>query len=297
VCCTTIESCASIGVSADRVDEFSTCEDGQVCRGTTCVEPPSSDAPLPDGPSPRCDPHAEFETYELVPGDGLNDPEQPVVRLSLSEDELVAYVDVDLDAGEVVMRASVRESLLDEFPTPVEAAELDDIYEGPGRETNGWTTSNGLALYFQRNGAPFVSTRLATGQAFDEGNPVTVGGAALSSFVQLSADGQTIYWRHTDNRLWSAALLSGLTGFGQGVDTSVDVEMIGRVSADELTLYYVLSGAMRRAIRSQTGFPFQGGVVIAGFPAAVSPLFVTADHCLLYYRGADERLYVARRGS
>jgi hypothetical protein len=303
VCCATVDECASIGIAADQVDEFSQCDDGRVCLDLHCVvgSDAASDAMQADaGPQGRCDPTAAFTTPVEVPN--INSADQEL-SFSMTDNELLAFITSDNGTITRLLTAT-RASSDDDLSIPATDAKLAAIVAGVGTESDLWPADSGRLLYFRRQGQVQVATRATIDDEFSAGSPVLVDGAALpTDFKQVAADGQVLYSVDPNDgfKLYAATRDGGPDAFGPSVVVSLVGMISPIVSSDGLRVYYVpaIGGDdIVQSTRGATSVPFDAGSVIPALGAAQNeaPYFVTADDCLLYFRDSGN-IWVSRRGS
>lgn len=291
VCCTTVEECASIGIAADQVDEFSQCDDGRVCLDFHCaaVGDAAPDAVRVDAPPQgRCDPTTPFTTPTEVPNVNSADQE---LSFSMTENELLAFITSDNGSITRLLTAT-RASPDDELSIPAIDPKLAAIVAGAGTEDHPWPADSGRLLYFRRQGQLQVAMRPTVDDEFSAGQPVLVDGAPLATnFAQVSSDGQVLYSVDPDDasKLYAATRDGAPDSFGPSVVASLVGMVNPIVSSDQLRAYYVPAAGgddIVESIRGSTSVPFDTGTVVSALSAAQneSAFFVTEDDCLLYFK-------------
>jgi hypothetical protein len=274
--------------------------------------PIGGDGPLRgDASAGRCDPAAAFGTPVHVPGINSAFDES---GLSLTGDELTAFVTRTIQGSTQVLRMATRASIEDELSAadtdPVLAAINDEV----GDEYGASTSRDGLLLYFHRQDASTigveVSGRGSATQAFGVSRTLTADGSLLVNALtpHLSVDGQTLYWLDIARfRLHQAQRGSQHWSFSGTRDaSSLDNIYTPVLSADELTLYSSngTGDDVLISTRADRNGTFGGGVPLAGVNSAADdwPVFLTDDGCLLYLASArpgglgGTDLWVAQRG-
>jgi hypothetical protein len=263
-----------------------------------------------DATPARCNPSSDFGTPALVAGVNSTFDEY---GMSLTRDELIAFVG-RYPPGDAALRMTSRASITDDFGPVVEDL-LVAINNVSGSEYSAAPTADGLILYFHRQNAMGigieVSTRASTTSAFAASSGVTVDGPGLDDALTpfISSDGQTLYWLDFSVFRLHAATRGGTPAiFNNARDASTIDNVYNPVlSADELTLYSSngMGDDVLVATRADRNTPFGAGTPVNNInsPADDWPVYVTADHCVMYLAsnragglgGTD--IWVAQRGN
>jgi hypothetical protein len=270
--------------------------------------PPTTDAQ----PGGRCDPAAPFQAPTLVPGINTSFDE---TGLSLTRDELVAFVGRTIQGSDQLLRVATRASISGDFSPATTDPMLAALNKEAGSEYGATTSADGLLLYFRRQAASVIGIELATRpdprQPFAASQPVSVDRSTLVDALtpHLSTDGQTLYWLDfAVFRLHQAQRNNQPSSFAGARDaSSIDNVYNPVLSADETTLYWSngMGDDILVSTRADRGGTFGTGAPLDGVNSADDdwPVFLTEDGCTLYLAssrpgglgGMD--IWVARRGS
>lgn len=270
--------------------------------------PPTTDAP----PGGRCNPAAPFQAPTLVTAINTAFDE---TGLSLTRDELLAFVGRTIQGSDQLLRMATRTSAGGDFSAATTDPMLAALNQEPGSEYGATTSADGLLLYFHRQAASVIGIEVATRtdarQPFAASQGVSVDGSALVDALtpHLSTDGQTLYWLDIATfRLHQARrgrLPSSFIGARDA--SSIDNVYNPVLSADETTLYWSngMGDDILFSTRADRNGTFGAGAPLDGVNSAADdwPVFVTDDGCALYLAssrpgglgGTD--IWVARRGT
>jgi hypothetical protein len=269
--------------------------------------PPTTDAP----PEARCNPAAPFQTPTLVPAINTSFDE---TGLSLTRDELLAFVGRTIQGSDQLLRVATRTSLDGDFSAATADPMLAALNQETGSEYGATTSADGLLLYFHRQAGSVIGIELATRtdprKPFDASVRVSVDGSGLVDALtpHLSMDGQTLYWLDFAKfRLHQARRGRQPASFaGAREASSIDNVYNPVMSADETTLYWSngMGDDVLVSTRADRNGTFGAGAPLDGVNSAADdwPVFLTEDGCTLYLASArpgglgGTDIWVARRG-
>jgi Tol biopolymer transport system component len=277
--------------------------------------PPDGDTADGGTPSVACDTSKPF--LSAVPVDGLNRTPGTEYRVSLSSDELTAYVSAGSSWQVADLYTAMRPTRADTFAPLTQLTALNS----PDAELNVSVTANGLTLFMDSNrsgeGRIYSASRSTTDESF--------GPPGLLSFLQITPppeefdpyvlpDGTAVYFtantptqgafhRATLNTVappTSGAPAPVVATFGPQARNPV-------VTADELTIYFALEGSagtawgdIWMATRAARDLPFNSPVPVTELNTSDEeyPQWISPDGCRLYFSrqmSAGAFSYVAER--
>jgi hypothetical protein len=254
-----------------------------------------ADANSPDGAAPpavHCDSSLRFG--DALPVYGLNRTPGTEQRVTLSPDELIAYVSAGTD-NFADLYVAKRGSKADPFGPLVPLTELN----GPNEEAAVTVTGNQLTVFINSNrsgdGRIWAATRQTPDVPFGSPSEVLLfGGSSPAWDPYVLPDGSALYFMTSA----SGASLNyrvDLNGIDIGEPTPVPLNTHAEnpvVSQDELTIYYAAYdqtgttfGYIWMATRISTDMPFTELTNLSelnttghNFPEWISP-----DGCRLYF--------------
>jgi hypothetical protein len=270
--------------------------------------PLTTDAP----PDARCNPAAPFQAPTLVPAINTSFDE---TGLSLTRDELVAFVGRTIQGSDQLLRVATRGSIGADFSAATADAMLAAINNETGSEYGATTSADGFLLYFHRQATSVIGIEMAmrgdVTQPFAASQGVSVDRSTLVDALtpHLSKDGQTLYWLDfTRFGLHQAQRNSQPSSFTNARPaSSIDNVYNPVVSTDETALYWSngMGDDVLVSTRRDRSGTFGAGTPLDGVNSAADdwPVFLTEDGCLLYLAssrpgglgGMD--IWVARRGT
>ena len=203
-------------------------------------------------PGVACDPSMPFGQPLMVYG--LNRKLGTNQRITLSPDELTAYVSAGPRIGETHISIATRTSRADPFGPLVPLGQLN----GPGHEIEVSVTADGLKLFFDTDwtvvGQIAVATRQSTSEPFGSPSTVQIEGEGDKFCPYVVPNGLALYFNSNPGGAFAYYRVP-LDGTTPGTRTIVWPRsgQISVVSADELTLYYATDGAPAGDLRVTSG--------------------------------------------
>jgi hypothetical protein len=271
-------------------------------------------------PTPRCNPNAAFGSLEAIPE--LSDPSLDESGMTLTEDELTAYVGIGTTIDVPATRDMVlyeRASTTSPWVKKDALTALNSTFE----DDNASISGDGLTLFFHSTradaeGEPprrvWFATRTSKAEAFENPNLApdyfnTDGVHNVDPFIL--PDKSAVFWgtdREGNFDIWESTS-TGANPRSVGAIATAAVELQPVVSADGLELFFARAEALDpslyeiwRSTRTNRNDSFGAPEVLSGLnvPNVTDlPSWISADHCVLYVvssRAGSRDMYVAKRG-
>jgi hypothetical protein len=279
---------------------------GDGANGGDAGSPPDA-GPDAGPPVVACDSSMPFGEPVLVYG--LNRSLGTDQRISLSPDELTAYVSSGGFMGLTHLSVATRASRVDPFGPLMPLHQLD----GPGHEIQPTVTGDGLRLFFDNDytgvGRIEVATRQSTSEPFGPPVMVQIAGVKDHFSPYVLPDGSALYFNSNEDGP-VAVYRVDLQGTTPGPPTAVWTRrgQVVVVSGDELTLYYATDGAPGEVFgdiwvttRPSRDVAFGEPTIVTGVNTSYDefPQWISPDGCRLYLgrstTDTDNYLFVAER--